>query len=80
MFVIYMLARFLKQLYVGTQECVAVVEDTLEEIYGVRVNYGIQDIIAGIYSVIGMESGGTCTGCLDIGGSVEHIVCIISDV
>ena len=27
-----------------------------------------------------MESGGTCTGCLGIGGIVEKLVCIISDV
>ena len=56
------------------------VEDMLEEIYGASVNYGIYDIIAGIDLVMVMEYGGTCKGCLEIGGSAEHIVCIISDV
>ena len=73
-------AWFLEELCVGAQECVAVIEDMLEEIFGGSVNDGIQDIIYGIDPVMGMESGGTCTGCLGIEGSVEHIVCIISDV
>ena len=52
----------------------------LEEIYGGSVYDGIYDIIGCIYTVIGMEAGGTCTGYLGIGGSVEQLVCIISDV
>ena len=30
--------------------------------------------------MMGMEAGGICTGWLGIGGSVEQLVCIISDV
>ena len=77
---ICMHARFMKQLCVGAQECVSMIEDILEEIYGGSVNYGIQDIIAGIYPVMVMEAGGTCTVWIGIGGSVEHLVCIISNV
>ena len=73
-------AWFLKQLCVVAYECVDLIEYMLEEIYGGSVYDGIYDIIGCIYTVIGMEAGGTCTGYLGIGGSVEQLVCIISDV
>ena len=79
MFVIYMPAWFHKEWYVGAQECVSVIEDILEEIYGGSLYDGIQDIIAVIYPVMVMESGRTYIGCLGIGGSVEQLVCIIHD-
>ena len=41
-------ARFMKELCVGSQECVDLIEDMLEEIYRGSVNDGIQDIIGGI--------------------------------
>ena len=75
-----MSAPFLKYLCVGAQEYVAVIEYMLEEIYGEIVYNGIQDIIGGIDPVISVEAGGTCTGQLWIGGSVEQLVCIINDV
>ena len=56
------------------------IEDMLEEIYGGSVYDGIYYIIDGIDTVLGMEDGGICIGWLGISVSVEHIVCIISDV
>ena len=51
--------RFLKEWYVGAQECVEVIEDMLEEINGGSVYDGIQDIIGGIDPVMSMEAVGT---------------------
>ena len=67
MFVIYTPGRFLKEWCVGAQDCVDVIEDMMEEIYGGGVNDGIQDIIGGIDPVMSIKNGGTCTGCLWIG-------------
>ena len=75
-----MSAWSLKELCVGAQECVDLIEDMLEKIYVGSVYDGIQDIIGGIDPVMGMEAGGKCTGQLGIGGSVEQLVCISSDV
>ena len=50
-------ALFLKKWCVVAYDCVDVIEDMLEEIYGGSVYDGIQDIIGGIYPVMSMEYG-----------------------
>ena len=80
MFVIYLPALFLKYLCVGAQECVDLIEDMLEEIYGGSVYDEIQDIIGGIYHMTSLKAGWTCTVWLGIGVSYAQLVCIISDV
>ena len=54
-------AWFIKQWCVGAQECFAVIEDMLQEIYGGSVYKGIQDIIGDIDPVMSMEAVRTCT-------------------
>ena len=53
-------ARFMKELCVGAQECVDLIDDMLEEIYGGSVYDEIQDKISSIYPMMSVKAGWTC--------------------